>query len=413
MTLESPTLPAPATHVHSAEMFTATVLFCVIACLGEVSAPERVTLPQGTVWVSRPADIDPYAPLPLIFVLHGTETDANDLISFWRSLRSELPVVIVAPQASSRGWNDADLPLFRSAWRYTRERVAHDPDRVLLTGHSAGGVMALHALYHETDPPPSALAVTACYLPPTVSAADIRARSSVPVLFSVGKTDANISNWISGINTLKSGGVAVTALNPGIGHALDRPTTQKALRWFESLSAGRISKRIENTERTLKTTALDGLSIAAMEGIAFSPVAYAREHFASAKALTDAAAKRVAERLDEIAREVAADRYIQARRALVSLENQLEPSSLAKVVRQHRTELEQTPELREWLTLESLIEQENRSEELWRDALGAQRDGRPTEAVEICDRILKQYPESGRAAHARDLRTTLTHRNFR
>ena len=171
----------------------AATVCCLLAVCGPTAdgpAVERVELLHGYYWLATPAGMDPQTRYPLVVCLHGTETRAADLMGFWLSLEADLPLIFVAPQATDAGWRDTDLTLLAELTEHIAQTVPYDPERVLLTGHSAGGAMAFHLLYVE-DFPATAVAVTANYLPPTVTAEMIERRRDVPLFYAVGEADLN------------------------------------------------------------------------------------------------------------------------------------------------------------------------------------------------------------------------------
>ena len=304
---------------------------------------QHVELANGYYLLHRPADQPTDTPLPLIVCLHGTETSSADILRFWRSLSAGVPYVYVSPQGSRAGWRAPDLPLLRETLEHLRRNVAFDPARVLLTGHSAGGAMAFRLLYAE-DFPATALAVTANYLPPEVTAEQAARRARVPVFYAVGAGDPNRTRMRAGVSLLRQAGVTITMRRPRIGHVLDRGVGQEALNWFEQMCRDAVRDLIEQTRNPQNLTGPIGHLAAELESLLVSPEAHFPDQIPlvrEAVARLEAPGRRTLAR----ARQFVADRqYAQACGLYARVEREYEPASLAKVARTCREKLERDPQ---------------------------------------------------------------------
>jgi phospholipase/carboxylesterase len=87
-------------------------------------------------------------PLPLFVILHGGG-DRADVMRLFFPIAEELGVVVLAPDARDNTWDGIDsrigpdVVFIDSALRHTFERVAVDPARLALAGHSDGASYAL------------------------------------------------------------------------------------------------------------------------------------------------------------------------------------------------------------------------------------------------------------------------------
>lgn len=322
-------------------------VFGFIASVVALGAPagdevRRVELVNGYYLLARPTDPRPDTPLPLIVCLHGTETGAHDILSFWRTLRAELPFVFVAPQGSRAGWRASDLPLLREMLEHVSRNVVFDARRVLLTGHSAGGALAFRLLYVENFPA-TGLVVTANYLPPNITSDQVRGRADVPVFYAVGTRDVNRARMREGATLLRDAGVQLTMRRPRIGHVLDRGVGQEALQWFEQVCRSRLQSRIDRALDPRGVEGTPGPLAAELEEVLRHAEAHFREQtplVRQAVARLETPGRAVLARAHE---SVAAHKYAEAYRLYVQVERDYQPASLADVARRCRLKLERDP----------------------------------------------------------------------
>ncbi|MHC4091517.1 MAG: hypothetical protein ACYSVY_14805, partial [Planctomycetota bacterium] len=357
------------------------------------AAIERVELPHGYFWLATPAQIEPQTRYPLIVCLHGTETRAADILEFWLSLEAELPFIFVAPQGIEAGWRETDLTLITEVRSHIEQAVNYDPRRVLLTGHSAGGAMAFHLLYVE-DYPATAVAVTANYVPPTVTADLVKQRRDVPLFYAVGEADVNRPRMRDGLHLLRGAGANVTVQRPRIGHVLSPRIGQAALDWFGSVCRDTTQRTLDDARADLEEERLPGPAAAALERI----LGQRRSHFAQQVAeatdlleqlqrpgrVTLARAQLLAERVD----------FLAARDALMEVERHYNPSSLAAEAKQRRQNIESMPRVVQMLATIQRETQEREAAALWQAAMRALAQARLTDAQRNCRNILALYPAS-------------------
>jgi len=246
--------PAPAGLVIA--MLHCLGWICVVYLLGPpaglTDAPttyriERKRIPEGEFLLAVPSEYRHGDRPALVVCLHGTNTDAGDILAFWLSMRCPYPMVFVAPQSSGKGWRDTDAARVFAAVDWVRNEMTVDGSRVLLTGHSAGGAMTFHLIY-ERNFPATAAATTANYLPPSVTAEEIRQRKDLPVYYAVGTGDVNQERMRAGIILLRSNGAYVSVRQPNIGHVLDRQATQGAMDFFIRRNSRRIQTALHQAD---------------------------------------------------------------------------------------------------------------------------------------------------------------------
>ncbi|MFH0982150.1 MAG: hypothetical protein V2A79_11485 [Planctomycetota bacterium] len=314
----------------------------VVLAAPPVNGVQRVELENGYYLLARPSEPSADAPLPLMVCLHGTDDSAEDILTFWRSLTANLPYVFVAPQGSRAGWRESDLPLLREMLEHVRRNVVFDPQRVLLTGHSAGGPMAFRLLYVEHFPA-TAVAVTANYLPPSITSEQVRGRAEVPVFYAVGTYDLNQERMREGAALLREAGVRLTMRRPRIGHVLDRGVGQEALQWSERLCRDEVQALIDRARDYKGPEGAAGLLAADLENV----LRYSQTHFHDQVPLVREALDRLeapGRALLARAQDLAdAHKYPEAYALYVRLERDYRPAALAEVARARRLKLEGEP----------------------------------------------------------------------
>lgn len=389
----------------------AVALSCLLAVYGPTAdgpAVERVELLHGYYWLAAPAGMDPQTRYPLVVCLHGTETRAADLMGFWLSLEADLPLIFVAPQGTDAGWRDTDLTLLAELTEHVAQTVPYDPGRVLLTGHSAGGAMAFHLLYVEGFPA-TAVAVTANYLPPTVTAAMIEQRRDVPLFYAVGEADLNRPRMRDGLNLLRGAGARVAVRRPPIGHVLSREIGQAALDWFGSVCRKSVERRLDEARAALgegKRT-YPGPAAAALEELLRQQQAHFPDQIALAADLLGRLQQSGQRALADARRLVHEDKPLEAREVLIDVERRYQPSSVAAEAQARRLEVEADPRVAQRLAAIDAQNAQRKADDLWRSVLLALADARVDDARRHCRSLLALYPETAPAADARRVLTEL------
>lgn len=388
-------------------MIAGTLALCwsaTLCGLGPVDRSiERVDLPRGHYWLARPARMDPDTRYPLIVCLHGTETRASDILSFWLSLDAELPFIFVAPQGVAEGWRDNDLAFLEELRSHVEQTVSYDPQRLLLTGHSAGGAMAFHLLYAE-DFPASAVAVTANYVPPTVTAEMAAKRQDVPLFYAVGEADLNRPRMRDGLYLLRGAGARVTVERPPIGHVLSRQIGQSALAWFESACRKQTREVLNRARRMCDgASASPGPAAFLLEGI----VRHRRSHFADQAAeavdLLQGLQAAGQEALRQAERLIEREELVAARQELLIIERAFYPSSLSVAAKKRRQAVDSTPAVAAQLASQDQRATRQAAETLWQAAVEALQNGDIKTARRRCQNLLSVCPQSRFAANARQV----------
>jgi poly(3-hydroxybutyrate) depolymerase len=388
------------------ERFAVLCWFTCVPLCGALAGPEtqstRIDLESGHCLVQMPHRLGPHERAPLIVCLHGTETNAADILTFWRSLEVKLPVVIVAPQGVAAGWRDADLPLIREMVAELLPKLPVDRERVLLTGHSAGGAMTFHLLYREAFPC-TAVAVTANYVPPGVTGADVAARAVVPVFYAVGERDLNRPKMRDGLDLLRDHGARVTVSRPPIGHRLDRGVGQAAMDWWMGRCRAEVDHRLRAGDEAFEHGGEVGERLRALDEIVANRGAHFDDQALRAASLSArlhevGRARLAAARIKMEARQLSAARDI-----LLAIESDYRTSSLQAEARVLREEIESDASVQAKLRADAAAEATRESERIWasvRDALAA---GDKPAVRRHCQTLVTLYPQTPRGREAREL----------
>ena len=367
----------------------------------------RVTLDHGSCLVDRPASLMADAPAPLLFCLHGTGEQAEDMIAFWRSIESDLPFIVVAPEAGAAGWSDSDLPLLQDTLRHIRTSLHYDPERVLLVGHSAGAALALHLLYAE-DFPAAALAASAGYLPPTVTPTMISAHAQVPVLCTLAAKDDNRPAMEQLVATLRKARVNVKTAELPSGHELTTEGGRAIVKWFEEVCQTAVERRLQNAKTSLAWRDGHGRRMADVEDVIDHVDVYRPEHLAEAKSILQQLEQPARKEFLEIDRMLNERRPFDARRKLIELEEQYQPASIVKVMHYKQKSIESDPKVARSLGLDPAQPEGWMASYLLQRAEWAVDRGRIANAIQLCEQVSNDYPDADAADEARKLLASLT-----
>jgi hypothetical protein len=312
--------------------------------------PHRFDVNGGHYLVLPPGDYQPGDRPPLIIALHGTDTTAADMVRAWSELELPVPSLLAAPQNASAGWLDGEAGLIEATLSDLHRRFTYDERRVLLTGHSAGGAMAMYMLYQRGFPA-TALATSANYLPPTVTREQVQARADVPLFYAVGKADINHARMRKALVLLRTSGASVTMPTLDIGHVLDQGVLERAADWFGEVCARQVSERLDGAEPMYESGRV-AESIRTLEDI-LAQRAYHRDAVVErCERLHRTLMMPANGQMNAIRALVAADRKVEAVRHLSRLEATYAGCRLADTARTLRLRLEADPDVARHIELQ-------------------------------------------------------------
>jgi hypothetical protein len=251
--------------------------------------------------------------------------------------------------------------------------------------------------------PATAVAVTANYLPPTVTVQMVEQRRDVPLFYAVGEADLNRARMREGLHLLRGAGARVTVRRPPIGHVLSRHIGQAALDWFASVCRKAAHRQLENARQIAEAgdEVYAGPAAAGLEDILRQRRTHFPDQIARAADLLKQLQQPANSALTEAARLVDCNKPLKARELLLDVEQRYHPSTLAAVARQRRLDVEALPGVAQGLAAMEREEARRRAADLWQAALLALADARIEEARRHCRNLLALYPSSEPAAEAR------------
>jgi len=352
---------------------------------------ERFEVPGGYYLLARPAGFEPGHRPPLIIALHGTQTTADDLLKLWSGLDRPFGVLIASPQNSSAGWEDGDAPFLQAVYRDIERRMSFDARRVLLTGHSAGGVMCFYMLYNAGYPA-SAVATSANYLPPTVTANDIRARSEIPVFYAVGREDLHHSRMHRASLLLRNNGTSVRILTLNIGHVIEPRVMQAAADWFIEVGDRQSAERLAQARRDLDEGKPAG-AVRATEGIVEQRLYHSPDIVEAAQAIYTQAVGPGNSELYAIRRLISEGLGMEAYDRLLRLEQDYAGCAWVEEPIALRRDLAQSSEVERELTRRDRQEHRRKAQRILQDAHKQIDEQKYDRARALCRLLIERYAD--------------------
>ncbi len=214
-------------HVHNLEQFKAWW----------DTQPLRVQRPEA------PLD----GPAPLIIVLHGFGSDAEDMIEVWRKAASDAGAVLAAPISgrlvAERGgfqWSsddEAEWIIRRSIERVGSE-IEIDPGRVVLTGFSQGAFVALRHALEYPEVFAGVIPVAGLYDEKRTPFNQFKDGALPRFFLMIGSEDQQVGSMRRAKAALTSRGAPVElAIYEGLGHAFPDNADEELARALEFVFA--------------------------------------------------------------------------------------------------------------------------------------------------------------------------------
>jgi len=209
------------------------------ATIREVVAERFTAAPPLLV---APTGNDATRPAPLVVALHGYGGRADDYQMLWRGAAARAGAVLVIPQGVRRAgsgysWQDPDEAelILELTLEWTRRQVAIDEDRIVLTGFSQGGFIAMALGVRRPELFAGVIPMAGGYLP-QIDAPPAAAATGAPrFYFMVGSLDGVALAVRQAAEDFATAGYQVRLrVLPGTGHSFPRDTVRelsKALRF--------------------------------------------------------------------------------------------------------------------------------------------------------------------------------------
>ena len=182
---------------------------------------------EAVVLTEIPKTVDLSKPAPLIVVLHGYGGAARGMLQAWKNTARDFAAVLIAPQALDKAgeglsWTvsyEAEYLVLR-AIEEARKKHNIDPNRIVLTGFSQGGLTTFNlALTHPTMFK-GAIPISGFY-DPRVAPVPNKPGTKLP-RFAIlnGEQDQEADNNRTTAKLIEATGTPVLVnIYPGVGHA--------------------------------------------------------------------------------------------------------------------------------------------------------------------------------------------------
>jgi predicted esterase len=192
---------------------------------GEIRRVMDATPPQ----VFPPPDHKPQRPTPLVVVLHGYGGSAEGYPSQWRGAATKAGAILAVPQGVRRVgngyyWGNVDEAntILALTIDFVRQSYAVDDEKIVLTGFSQGGFMAMALGVRNRDLLVGVIPMAGGYIPeidapPPVASGDPR------YYFMVGERDRSVPEVKAAAKDFKKAGYEVKLrVYPEAGHTFPR-----------------------------------------------------------------------------------------------------------------------------------------------------------------------------------------------
>jgi predicted esterase len=189
-----------------------------------------------------PPDHDPMQPAPLVVVLHGYGDRADGYPTLWRGAAARAGAALVIPQGVRKAgpgytWQDPDEAglILDLTLEWTRRQVAIDGWRLVLTGFSQGGFIAMVLGVRHPELFVGVIPMAGGYLSETDAPPPASTIGAPGYYFMVGALDRAAGALRRAADDFSAAGYRVRLrVLPGTGHSFPRDTDRelgKALRF--------------------------------------------------------------------------------------------------------------------------------------------------------------------------------------
>ncbi len=181
--------------------------------------------------LNLPGSYTPARKYGLVLMLHGSGGRPENYAGWYGMATGKGYFHMLAASNDAAGYDEAnDVPQIAAMVEEVVAAYSIDRDRILVSGHSAGGFASCYLIRKRPDLFTAAVPVSGCM---PVTGDDVK---HVPFFVVSGKKDFNNKQATQSVETMKAAGMDVTFLDPpewdhnNVGDA-----TAKAFAWFEAL----------------------------------------------------------------------------------------------------------------------------------------------------------------------------------
>jgi predicted esterase len=196
---------------------------------------------KSPVLIVAPPDHDRRRPSPLVIAFHGYGDRAANYPRFWSGPAADFGAILAVPQGlqpvgNGFGWGSVDEAdaVFQRALAEVGRQYEVDPDRVVLTGFSQGGFIALALGLRYPDRFSGVIPMAGPYIPEVDAPPPVRA-GSPNYYFIVGSRDRVVSEMRRAARDYESAGYDVKLrVVPSTGHNFPENSDREleaALKW--------------------------------------------------------------------------------------------------------------------------------------------------------------------------------------
>jgi len=204
-------------------------------------AQARAVAVETPIVVLAPKKLDVEVAAPLIIVLHGYGDRPDSYPGLWGGTASGAGAVLAIPRGGLRvgngwGWSSVDEAeaVVHEALRQASGRYRIDGTRIVLTGFSQGGFMALAVGLRRPELFAGVIPMAGPYIPEVDAPPAVRGRAP-RFYFMAGTLDSAFTDMRRAADDFEAAGYPTRMrILPGVGHAFPQPPGPElgsALRW--------------------------------------------------------------------------------------------------------------------------------------------------------------------------------------
>ena len=186
-----------------------------------------------------PEDYDAARPCPLVMALHGGSGNGGTFLWSWLRAARTRGAILIAPTALDGTWSlrdpEVDSTNIEAILAHVRERWTIDPARLLLTGMSDGGTLALLSGLSDTSPFTHLAPAATGFHPMLLEMAEHERMAGLPIYLVHGELDwmFDVGRARGVARALQSAGARLTYREiEDLAHTYPREENPRILDWL-------------------------------------------------------------------------------------------------------------------------------------------------------------------------------------